>query len=462
MLRSHARLLGALILGAALALPLAAPAQAPAASPTPPTTPKEGPKPAAPAVDAPAVSSPPVAAKGSTAVPGWNNPPAWDSASEKPQYASVPGRETNRLIQSTGREWRAFRNGPLTQYGGWLIAVVFAAIMVFYLIKGQVKLHGQPTGRLIERFNAVERTSHWTMAISFTFLALTGVIILWGKYIILPWLGYGGFSWLTILAKNIHNFVGPLFIFSLVVSFLIFVKDNLVRAIDIKWLTHLGGMFAKKGEEIPSGRFNGGEKLWFWGGLVFLGAFVSVTGLILDFPNWNQGRELMQQANVVHAIAAVLFISASLGHVYLGTIGMGEAGQASREDRRGQRATGHGRLKMKRMTTAGVMLAFTLAAGAAWAKIPPPPPPDEKAKAAAEEKKAKDAAAAEKAKLDQAAAEDKAVKNYQANMKKAGKPIPKPTPIVAAAAPAQPVPGAGAAKGAETGKPGTPADAKKK
>ena len=76
--------------------------------------------------------------------------------------------------------------------------------------------------------------------------------------------------------------------------------------------------------------------------------------------------------------------------------------------------------------------AFALAfASVAWAKLPPPPPLDEKGKAAAEEKKAKDAAAAEKAKADQAAAEEYAIKNYQANMKKAGKPIPKPTPIIA-------------------------------
>jgi hypothetical protein len=81
-------------------------------------------------------------------------------------------------------------------------------------------------------------------------------------------------------------------------------------------------------------------------------------------------------------------------------------------------------------------LAFVLGASVAWAKIPPPAPLDEKGKAAAEEKATKDKAAAEKAKADLAAAEEKAIKNYQANMKKAGKPIPKPTPIVAAAAPA--------------------------
>ena len=88
-----------------------------------------------------------------------------------------------------------------------------------------------------------------------------------------------------------------------------------------------------------------------------------------------------------------------------------------------------------RIAVATLMLA--LGAGATWAKLPPPPPPDDKAKAAAEEKKDKDKAAADKAKADQVAAEDNAVKNYQANMKKAGKPVPKPTPI-AAAAPAKP------------------------
>jgi hypothetical protein len=97
---------------------------------------------------------------------------------------------------------------------------------------------------------------------------------------------------------------------------------------------------------------------------------------------------------------------------------------------------------MNRIRIAGFALAIALGAAGAWAKIPPPPPMDDKAKAAADEKKAKDAAAAEKAKLELAAAEDKAVKNYQANMKKQGKPIPKPTPIVAAAA-AQPMTPAG-------------------
>ena len=339
------RRLGALILGAALALPFAAFAQAPStaqpssgikaadpakaasdkamadrASPTtaPTSAANADKKPGAPqqTADAPKVGSPPTPAQGSTAVPGWNNPPAWGAASERPQYASVPGIDTNRLIQGAGREWRAFRNGPLTRFGGWIIVGVLAVLILIYLVKGRFRLHGAPTGRLIERFNAVERASHWVMAVSFVFLALTGIIIMWGKHLILPWLGYTGFSWLTIVSKNLHNFVGPLFIFSIVVMFLIYVKDNLWRAGDMKWVMTFGGMFS--GKEIPSGRFNGMEKLWFWGGLVLLGIVMSVTGLILDFPNWNQGRQVMQQANVIHVIGGVLFIAGALGHIWMG------------------------------------------------------------------------------------------------------------------------------------------------
>src|SRR6188768_1054233 len=253
MLQAHARRFGALIAGFALALPLAAAAQGSAPSQGPTTAPtKDTPKPSAPAApQAPAAQAAPAPgytaptpAKGSTAVPGWNNPPeSWEGLSERPAYASVQGRETNRLIQGEGREWRAFRNGPLTRYGGWLFAFAFLVLLAFFLYRGPIKVHGAPTGRLIERFNAVERTTHWTLAITFTLLALSGVVIMWGKHIILPWLGYGGFSWLTILSKNMHNFIGPLFIFAVAVMALLFLKDNLPRAYDIDWMKKFGGMF---------------------------------------------------------------------------------------------------------------------------------------------------------------------------------------------------------------------------
>jgi hypothetical protein len=82
----------------------------------------------------------------------------------------------------------------------------------------------------------------------------------------------------------------------------------------------------------------------------------------------------------------------------------------------------------------GAILALGLTA-TAYGKIPPPPPQTDAQKAAAAEKKVKDDAAAAQAKLDQTAAEDRAVKNYQGNMKREGKPIPKPVPVAAASTP---------------------------
>jgi membrane protein involved in colicin uptake len=107
------------------------------------------------------------------------------------------------------------------------------------------------------------------------------------------------------------------------------------------------------------------------------------------------------------------------------------------------------RLEVRSAKNLAVAVIVTLCAATAWAKIPPPPPPDEKQLAAAADKKEKDAAAAKKATEDLDTATDKAVKNFQSNMKKQGKPIPKPTPIVAAAA-AQPMPPSAGGKSTPT------------
>jgi formate dehydrogenase subunit gamma len=281
---------------------------------------------AAPAAAAPAVAEKPAGAPSLTAVPGWNNPPAWSKVDTLPQYASVRGNGTDVLVQTAGQEWRKIRNGPVTVYGGWFMVAVLAILVLVYLVKGTVKVHGQPAGRMIERFNEVERVAHWTMAISFVLLGLTGVLILFGKHIIMPWLGQGAFAAITEFSKTAHNFIGPLFVFSIVVFALLFLKDNLPAAHDVKWVAGLGGLFAEK--EIPSGKFNAGEKAVFWGGVVGLGLIVSATGLIMDFPNWNTARDTMQLMNLVHGIAAILFIGLILGHAYMGTIGTAGAFQA--------------------------------------------------------------------------------------------------------------------------------------
>lgn len=247
-------------------------------------------------------------------------------------YSSLPAREAGVLIQpkvrfpgqaratTAGEAWRNYRNGPLSQIGGWLLGAALLAIVIVYLVFGTRKLKGEKTGRLIERFTPVERIAHWTTAISFVLLALTGLTMLFGRYVVLPLFGPTLFGWFSYICKNVHNFVGPLFTAALIAVFLIFLRDNFPEKNDWKWLVRMGGLFG--GEDIRIGRFNAGEKLWFWGGVVLLGLFVSSSGFVLNMlvPGMDYTRGNMQIANVVHVVSAVLFICIGLGHIYMGTL----------------------------------------------------------------------------------------------------------------------------------------------
>ena len=259
-----------------------------------------------------------------------NNAPVWREVRSGQGITQIRGVETGVLVQSQGETWREMRNGPVTFYGGILMVAVPVLILVFYLVRGPLKQHEPDTGRKILRFSAWDRVIHWSTAISWLILAITGLIILFGKYVLLPVFGYTVFAFLANLSKNLHNFVGPYFIVSALAMVVTYAGRNLPRAYDLQWLAKLGGFFSNK--EVPSGFFNAGEKLWFWIGVFLLTIVVSVTGLILDFPNFGQGREAMQLANVIHAIGALLYMAFGLGHIYLGTIGVQGAYHSMRYD----------------------------------------------------------------------------------------------------------------------------------
>jgi formate dehydrogenase subunit gamma len=167
------------------------------------------------------------------------------------------------------------------------------------------------------------------MGISFVVLGITGLIILFGKFVLLPVIGYTLFSWLSALSKNLHNFVAPLFAVSLLIFIIMFIKDNLPKSYDFSWFAKAPGFFA--GKHIPSGRFNGGEKVWFWAGVVVLCLALVGSGAVLLFPNFDQVRSTMQQMSVIHMVAALLVIAAAIGHIYMGTIGVEGAYRAMRD-----------------------------------------------------------------------------------------------------------------------------------
>jgi formate dehydrogenase subunit gamma len=250
-----------------------------------------------------------------------NNAPMWrEVRQDQAHFTNNPGNEAGVLIQSGGDAWRHLRNGTVTVYGGWLVLLVAAAIALFYLVKGPLTNHDPLTGKLIQRFPRVERVIHWITAGTFLILAITGLAILFGKHVLIPIIGHSAFGYLMVLGKNVHNFIGPLFAVSTVAMIVIWARDNVWQNVDALWISKAGGLLS--GEHVPSGRFNFGEKTWFWIGVTILGLTVAVSGLILDFPNFNQTRADMQLASLVHAIAAIVMLVLAFGHIYMGTIGV--------------------------------------------------------------------------------------------------------------------------------------------
>ena len=261
----------------------------------------------------------------------YNNAPVWREVRKEGQehFTSIRGRETGVLVQSAGETWRQIRNSLVTVWGGLALVFALAVIAAIYFGVGPIKTHDKPTGRMMPRFSQIERWAHWTVAISFCVLAVSGLVMLFGKHVLLPLIGYTLFAWLTLLLKNLHNFVSPVFIVSVIVLVPIFIRDNLPKSYDFAWFAKAWGLFMRN-EHIPSGRFNGGEKVWFWGFVIGLSIVSSVTGMILLFPNFDQVRSTMQLAWIVHALSALLFILGALGHIYVGTIGVEGAYQCMR------------------------------------------------------------------------------------------------------------------------------------
>jgi len=254
-----------------------------------------------------------------------NNAPIWRTVnSETVNYVSIPNKEAGVLIQKTGQEWRLIRNGVITVYGAWLLTFALCGVVAMYVLKGTIKLHEPMSGRKIQRFTLLERITHWTMAFTFVALAFTGIMILWGKYFLLPLTGPAFFGAFLLVCKNVHNFVGPAFTVSIVVFFLLFVRRNLPEKGDLDWALGFGGLIS--GKHIPAGFFNFGEKFWFWVGMVILGSAVSASGWVLDmivpFIQIEYWRGTMQIANIIHGVGAILMTALALGHIYIGTIGM--------------------------------------------------------------------------------------------------------------------------------------------
>lgn len=254
---------------------------------------------------------------------------------------SIPNKQAGVLVQSEGDNWRAWRNGPVTVAGAWIVLGMLGLLALFFAIRGRVRVDGGHSGRTIQRFNGVERFAHWLTAVCFIILALSGLNMLYGKHLLLPALGPDIFSLIMLGGKYAHNYLAFGFMAGVVLMFVIWVRHNFPNKYDMYWIAEGGGLFGK-GIHPPSRKFNAGQKLVFWA-VVLGGLSSSLSGIALLFP-FQFGffeptfqalnaigfrlptditpMEEMQLSQVWHAIVGLILIAVILAHIYIGSLGM--------------------------------------------------------------------------------------------------------------------------------------------
>jgi len=215
--------------------------------------------------------------------------------------------------------------GPLfTMLQANYFAQIFLAVLVgvpavfllHYLVIGaKVFSHD---GKKIYAFSIFNRIVHQVAAISFIVLIPTGFIMTFGTY-------FGGGDFVRMM-KDLHGLSTVSFAIVVIPMFLMWIKDMLPSFDDIKWMMILGGYLSKVKKPIPAGKFNAGQKMWYW--LATLGGMVMIlTGAAMYFLDFNIAMvtsmtglsqiDLLRVAAILHAFVGMAVVALFFTHIYM-------------------------------------------------------------------------------------------------------------------------------------------------
>lgn len=198
---------------------------------------------------------------------------------------------------------------PLVSFG---VVLVIFLVTVHYHSYGPKRIPFVPYSGEVYRFSFFERGVHLFRLIAFLLLAFTGVILafnltLWQEMF------FGSPS-------NIywtHVICGIIFVITMILGIIIWFKDAMFASYDKQWVRMLGGYLGYRGE-VPAGRFNAGQKMFYWYTAIF-GLAMSITGIFMIFrPSFQLAWVCI--TTTLHALIGFILIAGVLAHAYLGTI----------------------------------------------------------------------------------------------------------------------------------------------
>ncbi len=171
-----------------------------------------------------------------------------------------------------------------------ILVLVPAAFLTHYMIIGpKVFPHD---GKKIHAFSLYNRIIHQVAAVSFIVIVPTGFVIVFGSF-------FGGGMW---------------------------VKEAFFNMDDVKWMMILGGYLSKEKKPIPAGKFNAGQKMWYW--IATLGGMVMVvTGAVMFFMDFNiemvksmtglSQIDLLRVMAILHNVVGFAVVALFITHVYM-------------------------------------------------------------------------------------------------------------------------------------------------
>jgi formate dehydrogenase subunit gamma len=163
------------------------------------------------------------------------------------------------------------------------------------------------------RYNLFERIVHWTVAITFIALMLSGLA-----------LGYPRLYWLSGLfgggqtMRAAHPWIGIVFTVGIVAMLVMWAKPMRTDAEDRRWMKEIRQYVSTGHSDVDTGRWNAGQKIYFWYSVV-LAMILLVTGIPLWFPSsWGGG--LLQWSRFIHHVMFLLAVAAFIIHVLLSAL----------------------------------------------------------------------------------------------------------------------------------------------
>ena len=201
---------------------------------------------------------------------------------------------------------------------GVLIGVP-AAFLIHYLIIGpMIFSHDR---KKIYVFTLFNRIVHAIAAIAFTLLVPTGLVMMFGST-------FDGGSFVRI-CKEVHAISTLLFVVSIFPMFFMWARWMFIHWDDIKWLMIVGGYLNKNKKPVPAGKFNAGQKTWFW--LATLGGVIMITtGGIMYFQDFELAMltpylvkfgisqiDLLRASAIIHNVLGLGVVALFFTHLYM-------------------------------------------------------------------------------------------------------------------------------------------------